>query len=329
MPFLPTRAMIHRDQFLTNVAQAAMQDEANFIAPAAFPLVDSDKLSNQVVTYDTSDFFRDDARPRAPLTESQGGGFRMCHVSYDCTEWAWHHDIADEFRSHADAPVDLDRDGTNYVTQIMRIRRERLFGLNFMAAGVWSTQATGVAAPAGVNQVVQWDDYVNSTPIADCEDLKEAVRSWGGFKPNVAICDQKVWRWLKHHPQLIARYVNTQAVPALTEAQVAEVLGFEKLIVGHAAYTQTREGNPPDRFKSILPRHFLAVYVPPAPSITQPSAGYIFNFTGGNRRGTNIIIERFRLANDAKGDRITGSFYVDMMVMSANLGGIILNVTSR
>ena len=112
MPFLPTRDMIHRDVFLTNVAQAAMQDEANFIAPAAFPPVDTPKLSNQVVTYDTSDFFRDDARPRAPLTESQGGGFRMCHVSFDCTEWAWHHDIPDEFRSHQDAPVDLDRDGS-------------------------------------------------------------------------------------------------------------------------------------------------------------------------------------------------------------------------
>lgn len=326
---LPDVRDVHIDQLLTDVASKFMQDESAFVATQVFPQVGVKKLSDIVLQYDRADFMRDDAKPRAPGKESQGGGFRV-HTDhhYVCQEWAWHIDIPDELRDNADSPIDMDRDGTQWVTQVLRIRRDRLWAARFFGAGIWTTQYTGVVGAPAAGQVRVWNDYVNSTPIQDVETAKIAVWQMTGFQPNCLVVGKQVWRWLKHHPTILARYVFTEAVPSLTEQMVAKVFGLDKLVVGRGIFTATPEGNLPVVYGGILGLNALLCYVTPTPSLMQPSAGYVFNYTGGNRRGMDIIMERYRAPLDEKFDRITGSFYCDMDVLEPDLGVFFNGVTT-
>jgi hypothetical protein len=70
----------------------------------------------------------------------------------------------------------------------------------------------------------------------------------------------------------------------------------------------------------------LLLYVPPAPSILTPAAGYTFSWTG--YMGASALggrIKRFRLEENAS-DRIEMEMAFDMKVVCADLGSIITNV---
>ncbi|MFA4971870.1 MAG: hypothetical protein WC683_04605 [bacterium] len=309
------------------MAQKFILDESAFVAPQVFPTVGVKKLSDRILQYPREAFFRDDARPRAPGKESQGGGFTVnTEETYSCREWAWHIDIPDELRDNADVPINLDRDGTEFVTQVLRIRRDLWWAQNFFATGLWTTEYLGVAGAPAAGQVRIWSDYVNSTPIQDIEAAKIAVWTMTGFQPNVLVLGKNAWRYLKHHPTLVARYQYVQAVPVLTEPMVASIFGLDKVVVGRAVYTNTIERGAPVVYQGILGNHALLAYVQPAPSLMKPSAGYIYNYTGGNRQGLDIIMERYRSPLDEKFDRLVGSFYADMKLLEADLGAFFRNV---
>jgi len=330
MPSSPTIAMLRPyDPVLTIIASKFIQAPANFVADQVFPVVPVGQISGQIFTYDRSDWFRDDAAPRAPAKESQGGGYDMGVALYGCKEWAWHKDVADEEREQAIPPADPDRDAVEWITQILRIRRERVWERAFFRAGVWGTDWTGVAGVPAALQVRQWSDYVNSNPITDTENIIDQFITATGFEPNVMAIGRPAWRALRNHPLIVARYIASSAgAPSLTEAQVAAVLGIPKLVVGKAAYTATPKGVAPTVYQGILGRHALVAYAPSAPSLSVPSAGYCYNYTGGSRGGFNSVIKRYRLANDADADRLTGSIVVDMHQLETVLGLFIENVVA-
>jgi hypothetical protein len=332
---LPNVSDVHVDQLLTNIAQVYLMGPSAFVAERVSPTVPVKKLTDRILQFDRADFFRDDARPRAPGTESQGGGFRIdTDETYNCQEWAWHYDLPDELRDNADQPIDLERSGTRWVTQILQIRRDRTWALRHFAAGLWTTQYTGVPGAPAPGQVRQWDDYVNSNPIADVENAKDAMHTLTGFEALESmgkirmVIGRPVWRWLKHHPVIVNRYVFSQPVPVLTEPMVASALGVDELIVGKAVYTNTAEGGTPVVYQGILGRHALLMYVPDGPSLDTPSASYTFNYTGGNRMGQRLLMERYRSPLDSKFDRLVGSMFYDQRLLEPDLGVFIQTVVA-
>lgn len=322
----PSEYDVHTNRPLTNIASKFLMDEGQFAADQAFPVVSVTNQTDNIIQYDPDEWFRDEARLRAPGKESQGGGYPLSETHYQCHQWAWHKDIADEIRLMEDAPLDSDRDATEWITQTLRIRRERLFALNFMAAGVWGTALQGVAGVPGALQFRQWNDYFNSTPIQDVRAAARAMWLLTGFQPNTMVMNKCVWDFLRHHPQIIARFVNTSAIPQLTEAQVASVFGLERIAISRSVYNGGPEGGTAV-MAPCWPLHALLVYRPSGPSITKPSAGYIFQWPAGNK-GAGIVIKKYRLANDADADRIRGSIYEDYNVVEASLGSIMFNAVA-
>jgi hypothetical protein len=75
-------------------------------------------------------------------------------------------------------------------------------------------------------------------------------------------------------------------------------------------------------------KHALLAYVPPAPGIMTPSAGYTFAWTGYLGAGPDgQRIKRFRMENLAA-DRIEIEMAFDMKVISADLGAFFNNAVS-
>ena len=71
----PTGSDLHIDTFLSNLSIGFLNAPSAYIADLVFPVVPTNKQSDKYAIYNKYDWFRDEARKRAPLTEGSGGGW--------------------------------------------------------------------------------------------------------------------------------------------------------------------------------------------------------------------------------------------------------------
>ena len=96
----PTRSDVHVNAPLTQISIAFLQDMSGFVARKAFPSLPVKKQSDRYYVYDKKQWFRSDARIRAPGTESAGSGFTVDNTpSYYCDVRAVHKDVDDGMRA--------------------------------------------------------------------------------------------------------------------------------------------------------------------------------------------------------------------------------------
>lgn len=318
----PTRSQVHANRPLTNLSIAYMQQSKEFVADKVFPVVPVDKSSDMYYVYDKNDWFRDEAKVRAPGTESAGSGYNLGTDNYNCLPaYAFHKDVPWDLRNDQDPGIDLDRDATELVTQRLLIRRERMFQNNYFRPGIWGRDYTGVAgAPAG-NQFVQWSDYANSDPIGDFKTARLYIKGITGFKPNVALMGEEVFETLKQHPDIIDRYKYTQA-GVITKDLIAKVLEVDRIEIGGAIYATNEEGAALEQYSFVYGKHCLLCYAAPRPGLLVPSAGYIFawkNLALGASNSFGIAVSKFEMRH-LKADRVEGEFAVDCKQVGADLG---------
>ncbi len=312
---------VHANIPLTNISIAYIQNAGDFVADKVFPVVPVEKQADSYYTYDKNDWMRDEAKQRAPGTESAGGGYNLNHDStYSCKTWAFHKDIPWDIRNNADAPLNMDRDGTEFVTQRLLIRRERLFADGYFKTGVWGTDYAGVASGPSSGQFIQWSDYTNSTPITDVKNARLAIKGVTGFKPNVLLLGEEVFEALKEHPDIIDRYKYTQA-GVITADLIAKVFEVDKIVVAGAIYATNAEGAT-EAYSFIHGKGALLAYSAPAPSLLAPSAGYIYawkNLANNIKSGFGVAIDKFPIRR-LKADRVEGEMAIDPKMVAADCG---------
>ena len=313
----PTRGDVHVNRPLTNVSIAYIQNAKDFIADQVFPNVPVMKQSDRYFKYTKDFWFRTSAQKRAPSTESAGAGFGIDNTpSYFCDVWAEHIDIDDQTRTNADQPLDLDRDGTMFVTQGLLLRREIEFMRNYMATSVWSGHADFTPS-------IKWD-AATGDPLADIDSLKSAVKSQTGFMPNTLTVSQDVFFALRNNLKILDRIKYTQR-GVITEELLAMLFGVDKFLVAGAVLNSAAEGATAV-YDYMVKNCALLCYANPTPSILQPSAGYTFGWQGlfgsgalGNR------IKTFRIEPRAC-DRVEGEMSFAMNVVGADLGAFCTSV---
>ena len=324
MPLSPSD--LHVNQLLTNISVAYIQRRDDFVADRVFPIIPVQKQSDRYLVYVKGDWFRAEARERAPATESAGAYFRVDNTpTYAATVHAVHMDIDDMLRANADDPLDLDRDATQWVTQQLLLRREKVWASRYFTAGVWGTDLTGVSAAPAAGQFLQWDQ-ANSTPIDIITDQIVAVTERTGYRPNVLVLGPRVYNALRNHPQILDRVKYTQRA-TVTADLLASLLDVERVLIAWATENTAPEGAA-DNFQYVFGKHALLVYAAPNPSILQPSGGYIFAWTGyagATAYGTRI--KRFRMEHLAA-DRIEGEIAFDAKLVAADLGVFFQNAVA-
>jgi hypothetical protein len=102
----------------------------------------------------------------------------------------------------------------------------------------------------------------------------------------------------------------------------------DKFLVASVVTDSAPEGEADD-MGYLINNICLLAYANPAPSILQPSAGYIFSWNGlfgsgaqGNR------ISTFRMEH-LKADRVEGEMAFDMKQVSVDLGVLLTNVLAK
>jgi len=304
----PTNRDVHVDRPLTNLSVAYMQSAAGFISDKVFPPVPVMKKSDSYFTYAKDDWFRIDAKERAPSTESAGGGYELSTETYVCKRYSFHKDVDDELRANADQPINPDRDATEYITRQLMLKREKLWTEKYFTTSVWG---------ADVTPGTLWSAS-GSDPIGDVDAQKDSIESVTGFRPNVLVVGPRVHTVLKNHADVQERIKYTQR-GIVTEELLASLLGVDKYLVARAVVNSAKEGQTAS-MDYMYGKNALLVYAAPSPGIMQPSGGYTFSWNGLLGAGaTGSRIKRFRM-DEIESDRVEGDMAFDQKVVGADLG---------
>lgn len=309
----PTVGEMHTNVPLTNISSAYIQNQAVFNASRIFPVVPVSERSNIYYVYNKEDFLRDEAKPRAPGSESAGGGFSVTTANYSTLVEAYHKDIDDQLRANADSVLQLDRAATEFVTQKLLMRRERRWLSTFFTTGVWGNDIAAGGLAAGT-----WD-ISTSKPLVDVENGKMLIAANTGFMPNTLLIGARVLSKLRDHPAIRDQFKYTSA-ESIDTAMLARYFGIDRLVVSNAVFSSNPEGVAPTSTSTdfMAGKHALLCYSAPSPALMQPTAGYTFAWTG--YLGTEgIRIRRFRM-EEIESDRIEGSIAYDFRKVAAEMG---------
>ncbi len=311
----------HRDQILTNISVAYIQDTTEFIADAIFPEVPVQKKSDKYFVYDKEAWFRDEAKRRPDATESAGTGYTVSDDSYMCEVYAIHKDVGAQARANTDEPLDADADATEFVTHKILLKRENDFVGEFLNATPWDKDKSGVtSATPGDDEFTHWDDYDESQPLIDVSEWKREMKRVTGFMPNGLAVGGKTWDALKNHPDIIELVKYSQVAINLRQDLIAQALDIDRLVIAEGIHYTGEEGDDnDDHFEEIVEKDGLLYYAAPNPGLRRPSAGYIFTWNGylGNPYG--VTIGQFWM-QQIKADRIEAEMAYDMKVVGSDLG---------
>ncbi len=308
----PTRSQVHMDMPLTNISIAYRQDANNFIADKVFPIVPVAKQGNKYFTYDIGDFYRTDAQRRAPGTESAGSGWRMSSDTYFCDKWAVHKDITDDDRANADAPINLDRDASEFVTLDILISKEVSFTSHFFTTSLW----TGSTTASDITPGNLWDTTAG-TPIDDIAEQADSIVKKTGYRPNTLVFGPEVFKELKEHPDILDRIKYTQK-GVVTREILAGLFEVDNIYIPYAVRNTAKE-EATDSMSFIYGKNALLCYVEKSPGIMKPTAGYTFVWSGLGNNAYGQAITRFRM-EQLKSDRVEIEAAYDHKQVGATLG---------
>ena len=319
----PTGSDLHIDTYLSNLGIAYMNEPSAYIADKVFPVVPVNHRSDLYPIYQKDYWFRDEAKKRAPLTESAGGGFELEEPgTYYCHKWSFHQDLDDDDLANEDDVFDLEDDATSYVTEKLRLRREVEWSTNYFQPGIWTSEVVG-----GVD-FVQWDDD-DSNPIKDVEDWKTLIHQLTGLVPNTLVVSRKVHQTVKNNDAIVERYKYTKG-GVITAEIIASILEIDRYLVGQALLAENKEGLDEDLEYILGETYALLVYSAPRPSRRRPSGGYTFRWRrprNGGKTGQRMdyTLKKWHM-DERDGMRVEGNMYEDIRLIAADCGVFIKDV---
>ena len=323
MPFLMP-GDVHVNQELSTVSVAYQQSQDNFIADKVFPNIPVDKPTDFYNKMGRKSFLQTNMQKRAPRTETPGVDWTFTRDTFATETWGLHHDIEDQFRASADDNWNLDRTGTELITQQALIRRELEWYANFYATGVWAVDHAGVAANPAGTQILQLDQ-AGSSPITLFRQARRRFQKRTGVLPNFVLFGTDTWDTIIDHPEFIERVKYTQSAISLSRQLVASAIEIDNVYVAEAVMaiddTDELEADvAPDTEFIGTSNSFLLGYANPRPNRETPSAGYTFSWRG--YLGASALggrVKKFRMEPIAC-DRIEIEMAYDYKIVAPELG---------
>lgn len=284
----PTPQQVHVDRYLTNMAIRYSQDVGTFIADRVFPVIPVLKLSDFYLKFAKGYFLRDEMKERPLGGRPPSVGYELEKERYSCVEWSLEHKIDDRERENADVPVEPDLRGTELLTEQALIHRDREFCEGFFREGIWATEFEGVSGAPSGKKFTKFSNYeaegttqFKSRPIRFFDERATEMREKTGRRPNKLVLGANLYTVIKNHPEVTERVKYTMAPPSIvTPGILATLFDVNEVLVAESIYNTAPEGAATTTQFIVNPENALLTYAAPAASITRPSAGYCFAWTG-------------------------------------------------
>ena len=271
---------------LTNMALSYFQAPANYIAKIIFPICPVNMSSDNYYVFDKEDLLRDNWQRKPAYGKVDPAVVSEHTETYNCKVDQMIMGIdqirqTDLQRRQGPAIRDPRIQRARTIAEQANIHQDALFAEGFFKAGVWGNELAGVDSTSPTTgQFIKFSND-NSDPIKIIDDQKTAVNEATGRTPNRLALGAHVFDALKVHPAILDRvkYGGSTPNPAtVTENVLAQLFGVEKVVVLRAIMNKAAEGAAAAMGYIGDPDAFLLAYATDAPSIEEPSAGYIFTW---------------------------------------------------
>lgn len=310
--------VIHVDKHLSNVA--LNYRPVGFVGEDVFPIINVEKRTDMIKTYNQSDLFRINNTLRAPGAEANKVSRQVGSESYAVQNYALKESTTLEDRINAD-PVfvrDMDQGKVFFLTDQLKLDWDRRLALQ-----ITSSSNVGTAANVASAWAASGVPDANARPLNDIWLKMDQVQDATAYRPNRALFSGEAWRNFKRHPQVIDK-VNATALTGAamdaTLAQAAIILDVEKVIVAEGYYNSADEGISISLAR-VWHDSVLLYYNQPRPSIDLPSYGYTFRWAA--RGLPNWQAERHPFDSKKKSDEIEIGYYQQEKITAKPLSALI------
>ncbi len=239
MPMNQAQIRMGVDPLLSALAQEYAPNEYN-AGNALFPHVPVKSRSGKIPMWGKEAFQIEDTE-RAPGTVTKRTGIAYSSQTFGLIDHALNAPVAVEDMEEAEAvpSIDLAEPSIN-ITQdkiLLSLEKEKA-DLSTNAALYPASNTITLAGGA------QWSDYVNSDPAGDVETAINAIEDAEGVVPNVCVMSTLVARKLRKHTKVID-YIKGigMNITKVTNAQLADYLGVDEVVITKAHYTDTAGNN--------------------------------------------------------------------------------------
>lgn len=301
----PTVRDVHLDAALTSLSLAYKNQL--YIGDQIFPRVPVQKQTDYIWEFPRQAWQRIDVQKRAPGARSAEADYDLTTASYYTPTWAISKLVPDELRANADNVIRPDIEATEFVMdQLLRAQEKRIADLTTGGSALWAYAAS---------PTTKWSSDT-SDPYGDIEDAINGVVSTIGRMPNVAVISWDVWRHLRQHPDLLDRVKYTRPNARVMTSDFGEWFGFEKFLIGMSLYDPALEGQTGSP-QYIWGDGMWLGYVPSAPALLTPAAGYLLEWNGRQ-------VRRFRREEEYT-DKIEASHSVVEKITASDAGSVIFS----
>lgn len=258
------------DPILTEIARGYRSPKAA-IANILFPIVSVTLRAGKMISFGPDDF-KLVSTVRAPGAATKRVQFGYASGNYSLVDFRLEALTPWEIQEEASAGpgIDLIAMSVRKVQNVMALEREK------QAADLARNDALyGSNNKETLTSTAQWS-HVDSDPIADILDAKEAIRQQIGERPNVLTVGPKVLTALRNHPKILARLSNTNDRPPASIAQLLALFELEQIAEGGAVY---HDGT---QFQDVWGKDAILAYTTPASlaEMGSPSYGYTYQLEG-------------------------------------------------
>ncbi len=264
-------ADLHIDAALTSYAQEYASQRPNLIASLIAPEVPVAKQSDTYWIHDGSNFELVQTG-RAPGAQYGEVKWAKSTDTYFANGHGLKAIVPDEDMKNADPAVDPARDAIAVpVDQMLLAYEYEVAALAFSTAAFTQTSALAAAD--------RWDADT-SDPVDAVDDAKATVRGAIGREPNTLVIGYDVFRALQKHAgvrKIVFGLNAPEAIP--TEAQIAQALGVDRLLVGRAVYQSAA-----NTFTNIWGKFAFIAYIDPSPGSKAITPLKTFAWTGESPR---------------------------------------------
>lgn len=311
---------------LTNMALAYYQNAANYFAKALFPTCPVDLSSDNYYEFSKEDLLRDNWQRKPAYGKVDPTVVGESMKPYVCQVDQMIMGI-DQIRqtdlSRRQGPITMQpkQQRVKTIAEQANIHQDRLFAESYFKAGAWKNELSGVDTTSpSTNEFIKFSN-ANSDPIAFIDSEKTSMNQQTGRMPNRLGLGINVFNALKVHPAILERvkYGGSTANPAsVTENVLAQLFGVEKIVVLKSIMNNANMGEDENMQYIGDPDAFLLAYATNAPSIDEPSAGYIFTWDMlGN--GQMLPILNYLGENGTHTEYVEGLMATDMHKTSDDL----------
>lgn len=282
-----------------------------------FPVVNVGKQSDMIPVIPLGEFTREESAFRAPGTQARMVRFDVATTGYYCKNYALKYPITVEDRENADRVWNLRENGAYFITDLIKIGKERR---------VCNIVNSGTNVNTGYVPVSAWNATANAgNPLLDCQKALDRVQDTTGFRPNIGVMGLTAWRTTRVHSAIRA-ILFPHGGGIATKNQLAELLELDSLYIAQGYYNTGAE-----KFSAALSPFmsdaFYAFYQPNG-NVIGPLPRYSATFRWQLAGVPSMTVEVHGFDQKTKSEEIEVGVYDDERVLDSRLGVAIYGVNS-